>query len=228
MMNDQRQLEPEIKACTLNHLFKKGVINHNYTIINEFTIDRYSRRVDLVIASDKRLTAIEIKSEADSLIRLQGQTDKYLEYFDKVIIVAAPKHIINIIRTVPKQVAVWEISGDNIKIIQQGKIVPIKNKTRFIDLMTAGELIKLSNQLGMHKCSVSRKSLEQILEKAPLSKLKKAALCNIQERYILTSSFFWNIAKNTKVLPEHIELLSPSRDNRLSQKAILEQIGEIT
>ena len=109
-------LEIDIKAIILEYLIAKSRLNENHSIISEFAVDRNSRRADLVIADDRRLTGFEIKSEADSLCRLTGQTEKYLDYFDKVIVVAAPKHISNIVKTTPKNVAIWEVSNKGIKI----------------------------------------------------------------------------------------------------------------
>lgn len=214
----QRQLEPEIKAATLNYLVGKGFLEKEQTVINEFTLDGYSRRVDLVLASHKHLIAIEIKSEADSLQRLSGQTSKYLEYFDKVIIVAASKHIENILNIVPQNVAVWEICGEDIQVKQRGKIVTIKDKTKFLDLMKARELLKLASKLGITTSSRSRRSAEQVLERASLKNLRQAAIENLKERYSLTSSFFWERIQKNEIAPQHIDLLSPYKDMRTSQK----------
>lgn len=220
MQNHQteRQLEPEIKAATLNYLIQKGMLSHEQTVINEFMLDSYSRRVDLVIVSKNLSIAIEIKSEADSLLRLRGQTEKYLEYFDKVIIVAASKHIPHIIQAVPRHVAVWEVSKDRITIRQRGKIFQIKNKNKLLALMKVNELLKLCNKLDRPLPSRNRKSAEKLLKEASVCELRDAALENIKNRYKLTSSFFWKKVKSKNVLAEHIAFLSPYRDARLSRK----------
>ncbi|WP_288739461.1 sce7726 family protein, partial [uncultured Rheinheimera sp.] len=88
-----KAFEPEIKAYALEYLRMKGHITKNDVVINEFTIDSYSRRADLVIIRDDYLLAIEIKSEFDSLARLSGQTEKYLEFFDKVLLVTSDSHL---------------------------------------------------------------------------------------------------------------------------------------
>lgn len=221
--NITQLLEPAIKAMLLNHLKDKGSIDQSTTVINEFTLDSYSRRVDIALVNKKNLTAFEIKSEADSLIRLDGQTKKYLEYFDKVTIVAASKHINNIMKNVPENVAVWEIFDGQLKVKRRGRTVPITNKNKIIGLMKANELLRLSNRLGLSIKSKNRRSAEQALKNTSVSALKKAALQCVKERFHMTYSLFWEHVKTNKVLPEHINLLSPYKNARQSQKRAEEE-----
>lgn len=213
---NKRLLEPDIKAMVLNHLISKERITPNTSIINEFTIGNYSRRVDLAIVNEKHLVAFEIKSEADTLNRLSGQTNKYLEYFDKVIIVAATKHIKKIVETVPKNVAVWEVINKQIKIRQRGKIVPIVNRARLIDLMKANELLKLSHRLNLTPVSKKRASLVSAVLKASVPELREASLRCLKDRYYNTSSLLFKKIEGNQVFPEDIDLLSPYRRKRQS------------
>lgn len=215
----QRFLEPDIKAQTLNFMIKKGLIGGEETIINEFTLDGYSRRVDLVVASEKHLAAVEIKSEADSLQRLEGQINKYLEYFDKVIIVAASKHISEILKVVPERVAVWEANDGSISIKKRGKIAPIKNREKFLELMRVSALLKLKSSLGLTLALNNRKSLERaLIDKAPLKVLRAATLFDIKSRYSLTSAHFWKKIENGDVCAEHIDALSLYKNTRITHK----------
>lgn len=217
-MHAEKLLEPEIKAIVLNHLKENGRISEDTSIINEFTIDNYSRRVDLALANQNHLIAFEIKSEADSLFRLEGQVEKYLEYFDKVVIVAASKHIKSILQTAPKNVAIWEINKRSIAVRRRGKIEQIKNKEKLINLMKANELIKLSNQLGLSTKSKDRRTSEFALQNAPICTLREAALNSIKKRFLKTYSSFWQHARNTEIEPQHIDLLSPYKEGRESLK----------
>ncbi len=218
MDNEHKLLEPEIKAMTLDHLKIKGIIDKTTTVINEFTIDQYSRRVDLVLANNRHLTAIEVKSEADSLDRLEGQVNTYLDYFDKVIVVAAPKHVDKILKTTPDQVGVWQVSNKLITIKRRGKTVPIKREANLIALMKANELVKLSNSLGLSRTSQSRHSAENALKLAPTRVLKDASIQYIKKRFSSTSSRFWEQAENRAISPKHIELLSPYKEQRAQIK----------
>lgn len=217
-MHKEKLLEPEIKAIVLNHLKENGRISGKTSIINEFTIDNYSRRVDLALANQNHLIAFEIKSEADSLFRLGGQVEKYLEYFDKVIIVAASKHIAGIFATAPQNVGIWEISKKGILVRRRGKIEQIRNKEKLTNLMKANELIKLSNQLGLSTQFKDRRSSVTALQNAPISTLREAALESIKKRFLQTYSSFWQHVRNSEVRPQHIDLLSPYKEGRESLK----------
>ena len=138
-MNNKRALEPELKAMLLNHLRNRKSLSCSDTIMNEFTVGDFSRRVDLALIRDCELIGFEVKSEADSLYRLEGQTQKYLEYFDKVVIVAASKHIPSILSLVPNNVGVWEVLGDRIVIRRRGIKKRISKKLSFIEMMRVSE-----------------------------------------------------------------------------------------
>jgi hypothetical protein len=205
---NEKLLELKIKALLLNYLVNKGDLNSSMSVINEFTIDKLSRRADLVALDDKKMVAYEIKSEADTLKRLDGQVTKYLEYFDKVVIVAATKHINSVIAMVPSNVAVWEVTDNNFTVRQRGRIEIIKSRNSLISLLNSKELLKLSKKLNLSIKLKSRKSLEEILSKSPIYSLREAALNNIKRRYRSTNDNFWNKTEKRNISTQDITLLS--------------------
>ncbi len=217
-----RLLEPEIKAMIFNHLLINGHLSSDASIINEFTVCNYSRRVDLAVIEKNRLTAFEIKSEADSLSRLEGQTEKYLEIFDKVVVVADSKHIESILKTVPKHVAVWEISKATLKIKQRGKFIPTQDKTSLLNLMKASELRKLCKKFDLPSTSKNRNTLIKTLQASSLRKIRNAAILCVKERFQATSNMFLKATENTEALPKDIELLSPYIKSRRYENTLIE------
>jgi hypothetical protein len=213
-MRASKLLEPEIKALVLNHLMSKGHISTGSTVISEFTIDRYSRRVDLATVRDNCLTAFEIKSEADSLSRLVGQIEKYLHFFDKVVIVAAPKHIENILISTPASVEVWEVSQKSISLKRRGKIARIRERSSLIELMKANELLKLSGVLGLDTRETNRQALAEKLSDVSPSTLRKNAHQFIKNRYLPSSTNFWTVVGERPIEAQHIEFLSPYKGQR--------------
>ena len=178
--------EIEIKHKLKNHIFNKdkksGQIANNF-IITEFSISNFSRRVDLVYFSKNKTIAFEIKSEFDSLLRLKDQTEEYLKYFDKVVVVGAKKHIEKIKNIVPENVAIWELAQDKIKVIRKGKIKYISEKLRFIRMMTLVELIKLCTRNNICHKNKKRSQIEINLTSLSTSHLKKEAIRCIKSRY---------------------------------------------
>lgn len=108
-MSKFNTFEKEIKKTVLNYLLNKSELNKDVTIINELTIDSFSRRLDLAVLTNKKIVAYEIKSDADSLSRLSGQLEKYRQYVDKIIVITTPKYLDNILNLVSDNIEVWRV-----------------------------------------------------------------------------------------------------------------------
>ncbi|MGQ7745407.1 sce7726 family protein [Pectobacterium brasiliense] len=186
MNTSDKVLESSIKSLVINHLFLENhdaSITNNKFIINEFSIANFSRRVDLVLAKDNQLFAFEVKSEFDSLTRLKGQVDEYLEHFDKVTVVAATKHIEKALQLTPKNVAIWEISETQLKVIRKGRTKKIADKFKFIKMMTLNELLHLAKKMNIDVKDKKRKIVELSLIKIPTNILRNEAITRIRARY---------------------------------------------
>lgn len=216
-MTSSKLLEPEIKAKVINFLLKEGLNYAGATLLNEYAVDRHSRRVDLLLVNDKESIAFEIKSEADSLRRLDGQIEKYLNFFDKLILVAAPKHIDEIMRVAPKNVAVWQVCSKGVVLKQDGNSKPITEIPNLLKLMTAKELHRFAAQLSLSSGYKTRTQLESILKNAPLSLLREATLGNIKNRYAKANSLFWQSVNGKEVHSSQISLLSLYQADRLAR-----------
>lgn len=224
MQEITKLLETDIKALVLNKLFSSKVLTHDTTVISELNVEQFSRRVDLALVKHNSLTAFEIKSESDSLVRLEGQVETYLKYFDKVIVVAATKHIDNVLKVVPKHVGVWSISQDKIVIKQRGRKKQITSAQSYLELMTVGELTKLSNRLKLHNQNKYRAGLEASLANSSIEVLRAYAINSVARRYLSTSFKFYNAIKDRGAKPADIELLSKYKHKRNAIKLKSEDI----
>ena len=211
---NSKLLESDLKGIVLNYLYTKNIINVNSIIINELMLDNFSRRVDLALISAGKFIAIEIKSEADTLNRLSGQTQKYLQYFDKVIVVTSDKHIIKVIDSVPENVEVWLANNQGVKVKKRGKLLKVNNKFNYLDLLKKSELIKLSKDIGFKKISVNKLDIKNNIINIGngISRLflKKFLFEMIRLRYESTSSLFYALINaQGEITKEDIGLLSP-------------------
>lgn len=207
MSKREKPLEPEIKSNLINFLMKKGALESG-TVINEFTVGDFSRRVDLAVIQNNRLLAFEVKSDADSLVRLDGQVEKYLQYFDKVTVVTAPKHTCKVLSLTPKNVAVWEVIGDKITIKRRGNISLVTNKKYLIEMMTASELYKLSKNILISAENKRRKALENAVINAPIHKLRSEVIKSITLRYKKRNEKFFKEVNMRQSTPKDLTLLS--------------------
>lgn len=222
-------LEPQIKALVLNHLYESGFINDDACVINEFTIDKFARRVDLAIVKNQQLYAIEIKSDSDNLDRLEGQLSKYLEYFDKVIVIAASKHLTKVLENSPPNVGVWEVKDSCLKVKRRGKLSLIKDKSGFIRSLKVSELKKAANRKKIHVKALNRRVLEDSLSNSTAVFLRSCLMESLNQRYGETSSAIIQKLKYNKIIAEDISIMSPyksSRDAANRHKAVTRKIWD--
>lgn len=211
-------LEPELKSFLINHLIEKWKVGSQDLIINEFTVGDFSRRVDLTLIKSNKTFAFEIKSDADSLSRLQGQVNKYLCYFDKVIVFTVPKHVEKALMLAPPQVAVWEINKGKISVKRRGKSKGISSKKELLEMMTAHELRKLSSSLKIPVPNTKRKTLEQVLTKVPVHKLREVTLQFIKDRYKNRHDKFFECIENRPATPADLKNLKLETRNLNREK----------
>ena len=232
-MSNVNPFEKEIKKAVLNHLLSKGKINNDTIVINELTIDSFARRVDLAILVDGKIIAYEIKSDADSLYRLSVQLEKYKQYFDKIIVVTTIKHIENILTMTPKNIEVWEVADDKIKIKKRGKLSNIEHKENYLDLLRVQDMRKLAKNFNIPLSIGGKREIKDILKKnlnrIPVQKIKVFVIDVISQRYKVTSSnFIENIKISNRVTINDLNRLSPylqrKRENKIFEDSILGKI----
>lgn len=197
-----------MKAMVLNHLRSRKKLNHGDTIINEFTLDNFSRRADLSIINNNRLFGFEIKSKNDNLSRLEGQVEKYLQHFDKVIIFSDKKHVSKIEEIVPENVEIWELNKERILLRRRGQIQEIKDKESLIKMMKVNELYQLASRMSLKNGSKTRAVLESDLKTLPEKVIRDAAINSLKLRFRITTSLFWQQISD-EVKPHDLKALSP-------------------
>lgn len=202
--------EAEMKVMLLNHLFAKGVVSNGDTILNEFTFNKFERRIDLAVLTQNQLLGIEIKSEVDSLSRLEGQLLEYQNYFDKVIVFVADKHVKNSLKIINGNEELIAYCDGKFSCKKRGKITKTKNKLHYIRMMRANELAKLCNFFGQGATALSRKKLEIEAEKIPIKHLREWSFHFLKERHSSNTQVFWK--KVYKCIDEnHFSLLNENR-----------------
>lgn len=210
--------EQDVKIAFIDWLFKKGLLN-NATIINEMVVANWSRRADLAVANG-HLQAFEIKSDFDSLKRLDGQLETFTSRFEKVTVICSPKFTYEITKKVTSKVGIIEYlsteQGIRFKIVQRGRISLPVNKSVYINFLLKKELQLFLIENGKSFLAESgRESLERIAEKLPLSKIRAFVLRAIKLRYKDTSdSCLRKLSGNECLRTIDLDLLSKSKLKR--------------
>lgn len=216
--DDIRMLEEHIKVSLIEYLRQRNRISKETVVISEFPVDDFARRADLVLIS-RDMQAFEIKSEADSLIRLQGQVGTYLRFFDKVTIVVAPKHANHVLETMPPEVAVWVVQDkQSFKVLRRGNKVPVRNRSDLVKMMRMTELSRLVRNSNVSVQKTDRSSLVQSAMLFPVSRVRHAAIEAVRSRYIKTSTAFWKLINDKEISLNDLQVLSPSNKVRLENE----------
>lgn len=122
-------------------------------IIEENTVG--SSRADIVMITDDILTGIEIKSDADTYVRLSGQVKDYDRYFDKNIVVVGTTHALHIEEHVPPYwgiITVEEVEGVlDFYILRQPDNNPKVKLKKKLSILWRPELFEIQMLFGMPK-----------------------------------------------------------------------------
>ena len=213
-------LEADFKKLTLNYLRNKGVIKADTIILSELTVDNFSRRVDLAILDKDTFIALEIKSEGDSLRRLNGQLDKYLELFDKVIVVAHKKFKDKLLASTPKNVALWIVEDDVIKVTRRGVKKRFSKTTAHLSFIDQKEIRKLKIDKSLDP---NKSSNEDLLKKIKSSELRSLIKNSLSKKFLKSSNEFKKITKERKIEKTDIEALSRYKKERDFKKSQLKK-----
>lgn len=216
-------LEQDIKAALVDRLIDKGYLKHGAVIVNEMTVAQKERRADLVVANG-RLQAFEIKSDCDSLARLDGQVNTYNDHFDKVIVVCGQKHKDDVLSNTPSHIEVWVVTSENSKIswkvARRGRISPVNNRENLLSFMPKRELIRLLRKAGFCcERAASRAEIARLSEQVPIEFLKLEVLNFIKSRYLDANIKFIKKRGGKPTKPNQLSLLSLYKNNETEDKA---------
>jgi hypothetical protein len=178
--------EREIKVAVIDYLNRKNALQDG-VVINEFPVANWSRRADLAVANGK-LQAFEIKSDYDSLRRLDGQIALFATRFDKVVVVTTSRFLSAAVERLPPYVEIWEAFRDNgsidLRIARRGQTREIKNRHILASYLQKPELVSLLRSSGIEaNAALSRDEMEALLVGVPLVRLRSFVLDRLKQRY---------------------------------------------
>jgi hypothetical protein len=202
--------EGDIKAAVIDKLFSAEALK-DAVLINEMVVANWSRRADLVVANGK-LHAFEIKSDLDSLRRLEGQLETYLHRFDKVTVVSTPKFVPLIKERTDLRVEIWCAAeceqGVGITVARRGIGSNVTNKRILCAYLLKVELVSLLSKQG-HAASIEmpRNELEFLAEGLSIKCLRAFVLEALKRRYRATFDLFCKV-RNESTKPTDLINLS--------------------
>jgi hypothetical protein len=95
-----RLTDIQIRKAIYSEIIPNIVATCPGRIVNEMAICCGDARVDIAVINGK-LHGFEIKSEADTLVRLQGQISAYNQVFDTMTIICGKNHYDSVVKIIP-------------------------------------------------------------------------------------------------------------------------------
>lgn len=119
------------------------------TMLSEFRAG--TNKADCVILNGKSI-CYEIKTDYDSLIRLNDQLDAYTQIFDEVYVVCSKKHIDSVLKNVDSSIGVLNLSEKStFQEIRKANNPREKNKKLLIQSLRQSEYLELFEKLTGNK-----------------------------------------------------------------------------
>lgn len=203
----ERFTEQQIKAHLLTELRQRRLISTRTLIANEFVVGKTSVRADLALFG-QRFTAVEIKSEIDSLRRVRQQLEVYKAHFDEVILVLAARHIRNVPVASLDGVGVWTLDSDGeFRRLRPAPLNPNSATLSFMPLLTRKEARRVvsESENAAAEAIVSRRIFGQ----------------SFSARFGPTSAAFWSQVRRRRIRTEDLHLLSRYREQRLVERTLV-------
>lgn len=155
-------------------------------IIEEKQIGR--SRADIMMVFPDGVAGIEIKSDADTYVRLKRQVRDYDRYFDCNYVVAGASHGLHISEHVPEWWGIitveWVESGVDFYLLREAKKNPKADLGRKLTLLWRPELAHIQEINGLARYKQKSKAfvMEKLLEKIPKEALNEQISQELFER----------------------------------------------
>lgn len=193
-----------IKCLFIDYLLSRS---KELIIGNELMYGIKRKVVDLVVLQNKKITAVEIKSDSDNLSRLIEQISEYKKIFDYVLIITTEKHASRISEIASSEVGIYVFKEDlSLKKFRNPRIQSKKDKIEMLYSINAKYLCKLE---GFTLSKYDTDEIRMKYAKRRISSIQEILLIYLIQKY----KERFNLFMNERGLITHIEdlgLLSSS------------------
>ena len=162
-----RLTDAQIRKVIHSQIIPGIVANSPSRIVDEMEICCGDARVDIAVINGK-LHGFEIKSEADTLARLQGQISAYNQVFDTMTIICGENHLGSIVKMIPEWWGIYvaKINFGNIELtrFRCAEINQTVSGLALAQLLWKSEMLVLLAEAGIKK-GISNKPCRELWQK---------------------------------------------------------------
>lgn len=196
----RRIFDADMPACSattdadIRSAFHAKYLRHirvqpNTLVVDELGLAHAKSRVDVAVINGC-IHGYEIKSEKDTLDRLDGQIDVYRQTLQKVTIVAARRHVERILESTPHWCGVLQVAqgprgGISFDLVRNAGVNPDVDLVMMAHLLWRGEVVSLLAERGYTSRDLRqpRKQLyEMLCRELPASELSAVIRMAMMQR----------------------------------------------
>jgi len=128
-------------------------------IIQEFEMPRPSARIDLAVVNGE-MSGFEIKSDADTLIRLRSQVPAFSRFFDKVSLVTTQRHLPCARKMIPEWWGIMVFKQEGaFRVVRSAKQNRNTDVSSLLFALTKAEIVEIAQRAGL-KMRISQKKAD--------------------------------------------------------------------
>lgn len=153
-----RTRDSDIRVPLIAWLRRLHPADDHTEIIEELKVPRPSARVDVAVVNGE-LAGFEIKSDLDSLRRLETQIPAFCAFFDRVSLVTTKRHLIDSKRTVPQWWGIVTLTDTPgiFRVVRKARRNPEPQNVSLLYSLTSSELQQMLALKGVACRRAARK-----------------------------------------------------------------------
>lgn len=175
--------EHQIRQAVLHNIYEQHNNDSSTVVVQEFGVRHGCGRVDIAVFNGS-LEAFEIKSDNDTLIRLERQIRLFASVFDTLTIVCGRRHAQKVLDVVPAWCGVVSVENKSLFALRRADKSPMQEPAQLVKLLHRQEVAAaLGARRQPARSSESRRQLfERLLGILDTAELRQVVLAAIKQR----------------------------------------------
>lgn len=184
----RKMRDGDIRQVLDSTLRRECVADPDVVIRHELGLFYHQRRIDIAVLNGE-FSGYEIKSDQDTLSRLEGQAELYGRVLDRVTLVATDRHIDKAMKALPKWWGLIAAREDNNVVILQGvrngDFNPTLDAASIVHLLWRNEMLRELRRRGLSRGTYGlekHRLVKILLEAMSLDEIRESVRQHIKVR----------------------------------------------
>ncbi|MFN3675772.1 MAG: sce7726 family protein [Sphingomonas pseudosanguinis] len=219
----RRLAEPRAKVALIEYLRRSGVLAKTCALTSELIVNKQASRADLAVISDT-VHCYEIKTERDTLVRLDKQIESYSMHADYVSVLLASRHIDAAMARLPDHVGILElIDGGDAPRVTKIREASASQNTDPIAMLSYLPVTEILERIAPNIKVRRRQQVVALVASLDQELIKNSVINFLRDRYRGTTVEFLRATRRRSISISDLQRL---RIWRTSERASLSQCAE--